>query len=105
MFLGHKEIMARPQTEKREELRREKRGRPQSLCNEDNKDFLHAYEVLAVGSLPLGLHTGCHKHLCNSIPVFPTSRRSVACSRRVQRCRRKISTQETFDNRTKRSSE
>lgn len=83
MFLDHKEIMARPQTEKREELRREKRGRPQSLCNEDNKDFLHAYEVYAVGSLPLGLHTGCHKHLCNSIPVFRTLRRSVAWSRRA----------------------
>lgn len=29
--------------------------RSQSLCNEDNKDFLHAYEVHAAGTLTLGI--------------------------------------------------
>lgn len=42
---------------------RGRRVSPQSLCNEDNKDFLHAYEVHAAGSLALGLHTGCQKNL------------------------------------------
>ncbi|KAK1118195.1 hypothetical protein K0M31_015242 [Melipona bicolor] len=48
---------------------RGRRVRPQSLCNEDNKDFLHAYEVHAAGSLALGLHTGCQKTL--SISPLP----------------------------------
>lgn len=48
---------------------RGRRVRPQSLCNEDNKDFLHAYEVHAAGSLALGLHTGCQKKICPS-PLF-----------------------------------